>query len=72
MPASGRAIGFTGGIPDEVCAGPSLAACPKSSVNQIEPSALQYARDGVSADTETARGIAKDVQEILNTLNTVG
>ena len=33
---------------------------------------LQYARDGVSADTETARVVAKDVQEILNTLNTVG
>jgi len=33
---------------------------------------LQYARDGVSADTEMARGLARDIQEILNTLNTVG
>ena len=28
---------------------------------------LKYARDGVSADTEIAKGVAKDIQEILNT-----
>ncbi len=33
---------------------------------------LQYARDGVSADTEIARSVARDIQEILNTLNTGG
>ena len=28
---------------------------------------LKYARDGVSADKEIAKGVAKDIQEILNT-----
>ena len=32
---------------------------------------VQYARDGVSAGPETARGLARDIQEILNTSNTV-
>jgi hypothetical protein len=33
---------------------------------------LQYARDGVSADKEVAKGVARDIHEILNTLNTGG
>ena len=41
VPESGRAIGSTGGVVDDVCAGPALDGCPKSSVNQIEPFAEQ-------------------------------
>ena len=41
VPESGRAIGSTGGVVDEVCGEPALDGCPKSSVRHMDPFAEQ-------------------------------